>query len=239
LWKMSDADLIELGKRELDRIGVASPSEINDGCVFRVPKAYPIYDSEYREYLAVVKEFVGSLENCQTIGRNGLHRYNNQDHAMLTGMLAVRNIILGEKNDLWGVNGEQEFHEEIREKGDLEPVLETVKNAFAHVFPKLDRIALGLSTGTMAGVLLFLATLALVLKGGDAVGLNLQLLSNYFPGYSVTLSGSVFGLGYGFITGFVGGWGFALMRNLAILLPLALKQRRAERVLLKKLLEYI
>jgi protoporphyrinogen oxidase len=75
LWCMSDGELIELGKRELNRIGLASPADIEDGCVFRVPKAYPIYDSEYRGYLATVKNFVSGLENYQTIGRNGLHRY--------------------------------------------------------------------------------------------------------------------------------------------------------------------
>src|SRR5262245_41258903 len=104
LWRLSDAELIELGKRELDRIGLVSQSDIEDGCVFRVSKAYPIYDSEYRSYLETVKNFVRGLENYQTIGRNGLHRYNNQDHAMVTGMLSVRNMILGEHNDLWSVN---------------------------------------------------------------------------------------------------------------------------------------
>ena len=97
LWTLSDAELIELGKRELDRIGLVSPADIEDGCVFRVPKAYPIYDSEYRDYLDTVKNFVRGLENYQTIGRNGLHRYNNQDHAMVTGMLSVRKFIVWRK----------------------------------------------------------------------------------------------------------------------------------------------
>ncbi|MCS6926164.1 MAG: NAD(P)/FAD-dependent oxidoreductase, partial [Candidatus Binatia bacterium] len=89
LWSMSDAELIELGKREIDRIGLARYEDVEDGCVVRVPYAYPIYDAEYRDYLALVRTFVEGLANVQTIGRNGLHRYNNQDHAMLTGMLAV------------------------------------------------------------------------------------------------------------------------------------------------------
>jgi len=114
LWCLPDSDLIELGKREVDRIGLARAADIEDGCVFRVPKSYPIYDSDYRGHLAVVREFVDGLENFATIGRNGLHRYNNQDHAMLTGILAVRNLVLGEKNDLWSVNAEQEYHEEVR-----------------------------------------------------------------------------------------------------------------------------
>jgi len=83
------------------------------GCVFRVPKSYPVYDSDYRDSLSILRQFVDNLENFHTIGRNGLHRYNNQDHAMLTGMLAVRNVVLGERNDLWSVNTDQEYHEEI------------------------------------------------------------------------------------------------------------------------------
>ena len=241
LWGMSDAELIELGKRELNRIGLASPADIEDGCVFRVQKAYPIYDSEYRGYLATVKNFVAGLENYQTIGRNGLHRYNNQDHAMVTGMLAVRNLAAGEHNDLWSVNTDQEYHEEIREKVELEPevALEAVKEAFAQAFAKLDRLAFGLSTGAMAGLLLFLATLFLALKGGDVMGPNLQLLQQYFPWYSVTLSGSLLGLGYGFLSGFIGGWGFAFLRNITAFLYMALIRRRAERLVLRKLLEYV
>jgi protoporphyrinogen oxidase len=241
LWKMSDAELVQLGKRELERIGLASAADIEDGCVFRVPKAYPIYDSDYRDYLAIVRDFVGSLENYQTIGRNGLHRYNNQDHAMVTGMLAVRNVIFGEKNDLWSVNTDQEYHEEIRDEVQLEPEipLEAVKEAFARAFAKLDRVAFGLSTGAMAGLLLFLSTAFLVFKGGDVVGPNFQLLEQYFPWYSVTPTGSLLGLGYGFLTGFVGGWGFAFFRNLVVFLYTALIQRRAERLLLRNLLEYV
>jgi protoporphyrinogen oxidase len=157
LWSMSDAELIDLAKREVACIGLASAADIEDGCVFRVPKAYPIYDSEYREYLEIIKTFVGSLENYQTIGRNGLHRYNNQDHAMFTGMLAVRNIMTGEKNDLWSVNTDQEYHEEIRDKVSV-PDVEAVKEALARMFPKLDRIAFGLSVGMVTGMLLFLMT---------------------------------------------------------------------------------
>jgi protoporphyrinogen oxidase len=241
LWKMSDADLVEFGRRELERIGLASGADIEDGCVFRVPKAYPIYDADYRDYLATVRDFVGSLENYQTIGRNGLHRYNNQDHAMLTGMLAVRNLMYGEKHDLWQVNADQEYHEEVREKIGFEPEIttEAVKEAFARAFPKLDRVALGLSMGTVAGILLCIATLFLVLKGGVVVGPNLQLLEQYFPGYSVTMPGSVLGLGYGFCAGFAGGWGYAFFRNITVFLYMALIQRRAERLLLGKLLEYV
>lgn len=239
LWSSSDADLIELGKREVARIGLARYEDIEDGCVFRVPKAYPVYDSSYRDALAIIRGFVDGLENFQTIGRNGLHRYNNQDHAMLTGMLAVRNLVLGEKNDLWSVNTDQEYHEEVRGRVEAPDAEEAVQTMLASVFPKLDRVAFGLSLGTTAGLLLFLATLWLVLKGGAVVGPTLQLLSNYFPGYRVTVFGSVIGLAYGFLTGFLSGWGFAFLRNVAVFLLAAIIHRRAEWQLLRKLLEYL
>jgi protoporphyrinogen oxidase len=241
LWNMPDTELIELGKREVDRIGLASYTDVEDGCVFRVPKSYPVYDSDYRDHLAIIRNFVDNLENFQSIGRNGLHRYNNQDHAMLTGMFAVRNVVLGEKHELWSVNTDQEYHEEIRAPSEVEPqdVAEVLQTALTRVVLKLDRVAFGLSVGMVSGALLFLATLWLVVKGGDIVGPNLQLLSHYFPGYGVTTLGSAFALAYGFVVGFVGGWGFAFLRNTVLFLYMAIIHRRAEFLLLRKLLEYI
>jgi protoporphyrinogen oxidase len=238
MWNMTDADLVEQGKREVERIGLASYSEIKGGCVFRVPKAYPIYDNGYRDSLATLREFVEGLENFQTIGRNGLHRYNNQDHAMLTGMLAVRNLLFEERNDLWSVNPDQEYLEEIHEEESAIGLAETVEGALSRVFLKLDRLAFGLALGVVSGLLLSLVTLVLVLKGGDTVGPTLGLLSQYFPGYSVTKGGSVLGLLYGFLAGFVGGWGFALLRNVAMFLTMALIYRRAERQLMRELFKH-
>ena len=240
LWNMQDVDLIEIGKREVQRIGLANYSDIESGCVFRVPKSYPVYDSDYRDSLATLKEFVSSFENFQTVGRNGLHRYNNQDHAMLTGMLAVRNLAFGEHNDLWSVNADQEYHEEIRAETEFvtPDIGEALEGVLAQVFMKLDRVAFGLSLGTLAGLVLFLATLILVIKGGDVVGPRLQLLGYYFPGYSVSTEGSMVGLFYGFIAGFLGGWVFAFFRNAALFLYAAAVHRRAELYVLRKLLEY-
>jgi protoporphyrinogen oxidase len=232
LWNTPDDDLVELGKRELERIGLARAADVQDGCVFRVPKSYPVYDSDYRDHLAVVRRFVDGLENLQTVGRNGLHRYNNQDHAMYTAMLAVRNLTQGEKHDLWAVNTDQEYHEEVRVER------EAVEEAFAQAFPKIDRVALGLSLGTVGGLALFLATVWLVLKGGPVVGPNLQLLGQYLPGYTVTVPGGVLGLLYAFGIGFVGGWVIAFLRNTAVFLTTAVIHRRAEWQLLRKLLEY-
>ncbi|HKQ54054.1 MAG TPA: NAD(P)/FAD-dependent oxidoreductase [Pyrinomonadaceae bacterium] len=111
LWTMTDEALVALAKKELATLGLAEPREVEDGVVVRVPKAYPVYDSGYRESLNVVRSFLDGLGNLQLVGRNGMHKYNNQDHSMLTAMLAVENI-LGARHDLWEVNAEQEYHEE-------------------------------------------------------------------------------------------------------------------------------
>lgn len=112
IWEMSDAELVELATRELVGLGLATTADVEDGVVIRQPKAYPVYDGEYRGHLQVLEGFLKGIENLQTIGRNGMHRYNNQDHSMLTGMLAVRNI-LGEKHDLWDVNTERSYYEDF------------------------------------------------------------------------------------------------------------------------------
>ena len=233
LWVLPDAELIALGKRELEQIGLARASEISDGCVFRVPKAYPVYDAGYRDALDLVREFVDGLENLQTIGRNGLHRYNNQDHAMLTGLLAVRNLLEHEHHDLWTVNTDQEYHEEIEARA------EEVDERIAEIFPRIDGMALGIASGAVSGLLLFLATIILVLKGGPVVGPNLHLLGQFLPGYSLTPAGSVLGLFYGLGVGFLAGWSFAFLRNVSLFLSLAVLRRRAQLQLLKRFLEFI
>jgi protoporphyrinogen oxidase len=118
LWKMADTELLDLATRELVKLGLATADEVEDGVVLRQPKAYPVYDRDYRQHLKVIQEFLQTIENLQTTGRNGMHRYNNQDHSMLTGLLAVRNLF-GEQHDLWEVNTERSYHEEfIYEKGE-------------------------------------------------------------------------------------------------------------------------
>ncbi len=236
LWSMPDAELIRLGKDELERIGLARASEISDGCVFRVPKAYPVYDASYREHLDTVRQFVDGLENLQTIGRNGLHRYNNQDHAMLTGLLAVRNMVGGERHDLWSVNTEPEYHEEVGVSEEDAAVLE---GRITEIFPRVDGVALGAATGVVVGALLFLATVVLVLKGGPAVGPRLGLLGQFLPGYTVSIPGALVGLAYGLGGGFVAGWTFATLRNLTLFFSLAILRRRVQRQLLKRFLEFV
>lgn len=114
IWCASDADLVRRAGQELQTLGLALADDVIDGCVFRVEKSYPVYDSDYREHLAVLRAYVEQFGNLQMVGRNGLHRYNNQDHAMLTGMLAVRNLLHGEQHDVWSVNSDQNYLEEDR-----------------------------------------------------------------------------------------------------------------------------
>jgi protoporphyrinogen oxidase len=112
LWGMADEALIRLASGELGTLGLAGPEDVADAKVIRQPKAYPVYDGDYQKALHVIKPWLESLENLQTIGRNGLHRYNNQDHSMLTAMYAARNI-LGEQHDVWNVNVERSYHEKF------------------------------------------------------------------------------------------------------------------------------
>ena len=164
IWNMSDEDLIEMGKREIAKIDIANYDDIIDGCVFRVEKTYPVYDSDYEKHLETVKNYVASLENFQTIGRNGLHRYNNQDHAMLTGMYAVRNMLFNEENNLWQVNAEQDYLETISTPSGLDKkdVFRPFPRLSQQAMPVMDDVAKGLSLGFVIGLITYFLTLFLV-----------------------------------------------------------------------------
>lgn len=238
LWNSSDADLIELGSREIEQIGLAKYADVVDGAVFRVEYTYPVYDSDYQEVLGTVRDYLDSFENFQTIGRNGLHRYNNQDHAMLTGMLAVRNMVLNETNNLWVVNAEQEYHEEVRPAAVEERIEHVVEEALAQAFVKMDAGAFGIAMGLAVGLILFFSTLAVVMNGRVEVIEKMYLLSEYFPGYDINVAGSILGLIYGFMLGFFVGWWFAFLRNAVVILDMALIRRRAEITLMRRLLDF-
>ena len=111
LWNMPDKELVALASKELEVLGLAKVNDVEDGVVIRQADAYPVYDPGYRERLLIVRKFLDTAKNLQTIGRSGMHRYNNMDHSMLTGILAVRNIA-GERHDLWQVNADSSYHEE-------------------------------------------------------------------------------------------------------------------------------
>ncbi len=112
LWTTPDEEMVRLATRELAALNLVREEDVEDGTVVRMPKAYPVYDSTFREALATIRSFLDSLGNLQLIGRNGMHKYNNQDHSMLTAMMAARNI-LGARHNLWEVNADQEYHEQL------------------------------------------------------------------------------------------------------------------------------
>ncbi len=112
MWTSSNEALIELGKKEIEQIGLANAGDIIDGYVVRQQKAYPVYDGSYKEHMQKVQESLINYPGLYLIGRNGMHKYNNQDHSMMTAMLAAKNIIEGkELYDVWNVNQDAEYHE--------------------------------------------------------------------------------------------------------------------------------
>jgi protoporphyrinogen oxidase len=112
LWDMPDNALVQLAARELGRIGLLDPESVVEGTAIRVRHAYPVYDASYREAVRRLRRTVDGLENLETVGRNGLHRYNNQDHSMWTAVLGTLNLLDGAGHDLWSVNVESEYLEE-------------------------------------------------------------------------------------------------------------------------------
>ena len=130
LWSMQDADLIALAGKELEQIGLGAAAEVAEGCVIRQPKAYPVYDDDYQRHVGTIRrELSAHCRNLHLVGRNGMHKYNNQDHAMMTALLAARNILAGEnKYDVWSVNEDGEYHE----SGHAEETLERFGTSRLH-----------------------------------------------------------------------------------------------------------
>lgn len=246
MWTWSDERLIELGIRECAQIGLIDPRDVRDGTVVRMEKAYPVYDQTYQESVATIRRYLETFSNLQTIGRNGLHRYNNQDHSMLTGVYAAGNI-LGDKRDVWAVNTEKEYHEEGRETqsnaGDrlvparvavsvdvADAALEETEDAVIEVaFAKIDPLALGVAVGVVSGLGIFMASVALLLRGGPAPGPTLSLLGNYLFGFDVTWPGAIIGLFEGGLLGFAVGSVAAWLRNWMLTLYAKMVRWRDER----------
>jgi protoporphyrinogen oxidase len=122
IWSMSDEELIKLGTRELATIGLITPDKVEGGAIVHAPKAYPVYDEHYEAALGIIRPYIDSFQNLMTIGRNGTHTYNNQDHSMVMGMLAVRNLVLGTKHDLWNLDGKDEYLEEVSEGSGISTI---------------------------------------------------------------------------------------------------------------------
>jgi hypothetical protein len=136
MWSSSDRDLISIAADELAALGLAPRDSVVDGTVVRQPKAYPVYDHGYRANVARVRSFLeDAASNLQVAGRNGMHKYDNQDHAMLTGMMAARNI-MGESFDLWRVNSDAEYLEE-----EPDAAAEGGRSQPAPLYPLRDALA--------------------------------------------------------------------------------------------------
>ncbi len=226
LWSAPDEELVELGEAEMIQLGLIRPDTLIDGTVVRMPKAYPVYDSDYQEALAAVRRYTDGLTNLHLIGRNGQHRYNNQDHSMVTGMYAARNID-GADYDVWSVNVEGEYHEEKRAEvekrtlvaGRLTPSAaaeETLEDVLMAAFARYDPLALGLAVAIVNGVGLFLTTVWVLLRAERGSTEMLALVGQYLLGYEVSWGGAVLGLIGAGVFGFVVGFAVAWLINLII-----------------------
>jgi hypothetical protein len=206
---------------------LVDPLEVTGGTVVRVPKAYPVYPPDYQENLAILREWLDGFENLYCIGRNGQHRYNNQDHSMLTAMLAVENVA-GASHDIWNVNVEADYHEEIGSRAREGRVAQggdpavpqraefELEETLRSVFARYDVTALGVATGAVLGLTLFAATAFLLVRGGEVIGPNLSLLGHYLYGYQVTWPGALVGLVEGALGGFAFGCFLAYHINVVV-----------------------
>jgi protoporphyrinogen oxidase len=143
LWESSDEELVALATRELEQLGLADRAAVARGYVTRVPLAYPMYDADYARRIEVIRSWLQSIGNLQQVGRNGLHRYNNSDHSMLTALRAVDNLLSGAAHDLWEVNVESSYQEEdVAEQQPYRSAPDTraMSEPLVHVFRPQDGI---------------------------------------------------------------------------------------------------
>jgi hypothetical protein len=223
LWGLPDEDLVALGAEEARTLGLFEPGEVEAGTVVRMPRAYPVYDGDYETHLEVLRGWIGRFDNLFTVGRNGQHRYNNQDHSMLAGLYAARNVA-GAEIDLWSINVEPEFHEEVHEDRAREPgvgdrlvpapapgsVDEVLQGAFSYY----DEAALGGAVGITATLVLFVATAVMLLQQSREFVPMLSLLGNFLFGFEVSWPGLVVGIVESGVLGFGLGWAMARLVNL-------------------------
>jgi protoporphyrinogen oxidase len=220
LWRQPDEALVALGTREAETIGLFEANEVRAGIVVRMPKAYPVYDGDYERHLGTLRGWLDGFENLFTVGRNGQHRYNNQDHSMLTGLFAARNLA-GARFDVWGVNEERSFHEEVRDEGVMvrdrltpQPVADDIETLVRDAFPVYDEVALGGAFGITAMAALGLATMLMLWERSADFVPMLSLLGNFLFGYAVSWPGLAIGMVEVGIGGFVLGWAVARLINL-------------------------
>jgi hypothetical protein len=253
-WDWPTDRLVNLGMDECQQLGLVESHEVEDGTVVRMRKAYPVYDQQYHASLDTVRRYLEHFSNLQTIGRNGLHRYNNQDHSMLTGIYAARNIT-GEQHDVWSVNTEETYHEEER-VSEAVPAARLVPTRLAAApeatepermpeaiidvaFAKFEPVAMGVAVGVVAGCGLFLATALLLLQGGPVVGPTLSLLSHYLIGFQASWTGAFLGLAEAAAGGFILGYSGAGLRNWGMSAYAYLVRRRAATHAQRRLLDHV
>jgi protoporphyrinogen oxidase len=222
-WNMQDSELVAMARREMATLGLGDKDQIVDSYVVRQPNAYPVYDSAYKQSLQVLRRYLGNFSNLQTIGRSGMHRYNNMDHSMQTGILAAKNCT-GESHDLWEINEDRSYLEEDRRVPD---------KVLIRAFARMDKVAFATAVGTICGLLVLSATLWIISRGGDVLNSHLRLLAQYFIGYTVTVKGGFIAFGYTFFWGFLIGWLFAYLRNLFLAIYIYNVKRKVELLSLK------
>jgi protoporphyrinogen oxidase len=223
-WKMADSELVGMASREMEEMGLAPAAQVLDSYVVRQSHAYPVYDSTYKKNLQTIRNYLGGFDNLQTIGRSGMHRYNNMDHSMQTGILAAKNCC-GEHHDLWAVNEEKSYLEEVRIPREAPLIPEKV---LIRAFARMDKLAFAVAVGTICGLLVLTATLWIVGRGGDVLNSHLRLLGQYFIGYTVSVKGGFIAFGYSFFWGFLLGWLFAYLRNLFLAIYIYRIKKKAE-----------
>ena len=153
LWSSTDEKLLALAKKEITELGLVRPEEIEDGAVVRMPKAYPMYDNGWAAQVQLIRGYLETaLPNLQLVGRNGMHKYNNQDHSMMTALCASRNI-LGAKHDLWAINTEPDYHEEKKETSNEPSHADLRRPAYAEPpVRKHMRTAVGAAVGAASSM---------------------------------------------------------------------------------------
>jgi len=213
LWKMADDELIALAASEAETIGLFERDEVRTGTVVRMPRAYPVYDGDYETHLKVLREWLDGFDKLFTIGRNGQHRYNNQDHSMLAGLFAARNVA-GADLDLWSINDEPSFHEEVRDRLTPSAADADVDDLLRTAFAIYDEVALGGAVGITASLGLAVATTVMLLGSNQDFVPMLSLLGNYLFGYEVSWPGLAVGIVEAGLVGFGLGWMTAKLINL-------------------------
>jgi len=224
IWNMQDNELVELATLEMVELGLGKKTQAIDSYVVRQSHAYPVYDSKYKKSLQVIRIYLENFSNLQTIGRSGMHRYNNMDHSMQTGIMAAKNCA-GENHDLWVINEEKSYLEEERETREVPTVPEKL---LIGAFARMDKLAFATAVGTICGLLVLSATLWIISRGGDVLNSHLRLLAQYFIGYTVTVKGGFIAFGYSFFWGFLFGWMFAYLRNLFLAIYIYNVKRKVE-----------